>query len=35
MIVGAPRWADSERFDMVAKASSEVPLPTLRLMVQP
>jgi uncharacterized protein (TIGR03435 family) len=34
MIGGGPKWADGQRFDIVAKAPSEVSMPTLRLMMQ-
>lgn len=34
MITGGPNWLDSERFDMVAKAPPETPLPTLLLMLR-
>jgi uncharacterized protein (TIGR03435 family) len=34
MMGGGPKWADSQRFDIVAKAPSEASMPTLRLMMQ-
>jgi uncharacterized protein (TIGR03435 family) len=34
MIVGGPKWADNDRFDVVAKAASDTPMATLRLMFQ-
>jgi uncharacterized protein (TIGR03435 family) len=34
MIAGAPKWADKDRFDIVAKAPPNVPLPTVAVMVQ-
>src|SRR5580693_6300259 len=33
-ISGGPRWADSELFDIEAKASGPATIPELRLMVQ-
>jgi uncharacterized protein (TIGR03435 family) len=34
MIVGAPKWVETDRFDIVAKAPQDTPEPTLFLMVQ-
>jgi uncharacterized protein (TIGR03435 family) len=34
MIQGAPKWADHDRFDIVAKATNNSSVPTLRLMMQ-
>jgi uncharacterized protein (TIGR03435 family) len=34
IVVGGPKWVETERFDLVAKAPTDVPMPTLRLMVQ-
>jgi uncharacterized protein (TIGR03435 family) len=34
MIVGTAKWAETDRFDIVAKAASDTPMPTLRLMFQ-
>jgi uncharacterized protein (TIGR03435 family) len=34
MISGAPKWAATERFDIVAKAGENTPIPTLALMMQ-
>src|SRR3954453_8983035 len=34
MIVGAPKWAETDRFDVVAKAADTTPPETLRLMFQ-
>jgi uncharacterized protein (TIGR03435 family) len=35
MIVGAPKWAETERFDVVAKAPEGTPPAALRQMLQP
>jgi uncharacterized protein (TIGR03435 family) len=34
MVVGAPKWLDSDRFDLSAKAQSSVSLETVRVMLQ-
>ena len=34
MIAGAPKWADTDRFDLVAKAAPDTPVATMRLMLQ-
>jgi uncharacterized protein (TIGR03435 family) len=34
MIAGGPKWADSQQFDIVAKAPAEASMPALRLMMQ-
>src|SRR5436853_80570 len=34
MIAGAPKWADSDRYDIVAKAAEDTPIPTLAVMMQ-
>jgi uncharacterized protein (TIGR03435 family) len=34
MITGAPKWAATDRFDIVAKAGTDVPIPTISLMMQ-
>ena len=33
-IANAPKWLDSDRFDLVAKAQAQVPIDTLRVMLQ-
>jgi uncharacterized protein (TIGR03435 family) len=33
-LVGAPKWLDSEHFDVIAKASGPVPLDALRVMMK-
>ena len=35
MIVGAPKWADTDRYDLIAKAPDGTPPSTLRQMLQP
>lgn len=34
LIQGLPKWGDSERFDIVAKAAPDTPVPMLRRMVE-
>src|SRR2546422_923068 len=34
MIAGAPKWASSDRFDIVAKASEDASMPMLAQMMQ-
>src|SRR5215467_3545375 len=34
MIGNLPKWADNERFDVVAKAPPDTSFPTIRLMLQ-
>src|SRR5712671_4467140 len=34
MITGGPKWAENQRFDVLAKAPSEAAMPVLRLMIQ-
>ena len=33
-LIGAPKWLDSEHFDVIAKASRAVPVDALRVMVK-
>ena len=34
MIIGGPKWAENQRFDVLAKAPSDAAMPVLRLMMQ-
>jgi uncharacterized protein (TIGR03435 family) len=34
MIVGGPKWLDTDRFDIIAKASQDTPVPALLLMAK-
>ena len=34
MVSGLPKWAENDRFDIVAKAPENTPVPTLRLMIR-